>query len=434
MNYQQCLEYLDQASRFGVKLGLENVSLLLQAIGCPQQSFPSVLVAGTNGKGSVCAMIQSALKGHGFRVGLYTSPHLVRVEERIRVNQDLISSEAFCELLNFLRYKIESLLEQGQIKFPPTYFELLTCLAFLYFAREKVDLAVLEVGMGGRLDATNVVRPVVSVITTVSLDHQEYLGPTIGRIAAEKAGIIKPGVPVVCGYLPSVAFKVVEKKAAEVGAAIIRVFGRGRWFKVVGAENVYVFSSKEEKFIFRPGLRGEHQARNTAVAISALQVLSAHWRPLEKAKIIEGIENVTWEGRLEKVGDRPAVYLDGAHNEEGARALRQFWEKQGQPPLVLVFSILKDKAIRRVARQLFPLAQRVILTSINSPRGARPEEIFSSVADLSNHILIEPEAVKALELSKKLAGEKGTVLVTGSLYLVGEIKKYLTMVQADLPF
>jgi dihydrofolate synthase/folylpolyglutamate synthase len=430
MNYQQCLEYLDQASKFGIKLGLENVSLLLEAVGSPQQSFPSVLVAGTNGKGSVCAMIHSALRGHGFRVGLYTSPHLVRVEERIRVNQDLISSEAFCELLNFLRHKVESLLEQGRIKFPPTYFELLTCLAFLYFAREKVDLAVLEVGLGGRLDATNVVSPVVSVITTVSLDHQEYLGPTIGQIAGEKAGIIKPGVPVVCGYLPSAALEVVERKAAEVGAPLIKVFGRGRWFKLPGAENVYVFSSKGEKFIFRPGLRGQHQARNAAVAITALQVLSERWRPLDKAKIIEGIEKVTWEGRLEKIADRPAVYLDGAHNEGGARALRQFWEKQGRPSIVLVFSILKDKAIRRVARQLFPLAQKVILTSINSPRGARPEEIFRSVADLNNHILVEPEAAKALELAKKLAGEKGTVLITGSLYLVGEIKKYLTMVQA----
>jgi len=426
MNYQECLNYLEQAARFGIKLGLENIRLLLEELDSPQNSFPSILVAGTNGKGSVCAMIQSALQKHGLKVGLYTSPHLVRVEERIRINHKLIPSSDFCQILSYLRKKVDELLSSGRLTFPPTYFELLTALAFLYFSREKVDLAVLEVGLGGRLDATNVVTPLLSVITTISRDHMEHLGSTIKKIAAEKAGIIKPGVPVVCGENRPEALEVVASKAKEAGSPLIRVFGRGKFFEI-SSHNApsYLYYHNGERYLFRPGLPGKHQARNAAIAIAALNVLKDKWQSFSREKIIEGIEELVWEGRLEKIGERPEVYIDGAHNEEGARAIRLFLEKKAPVKIILVFGILKDKAIRRVARQLFPLARKVFLTSIPSPRAAKPEEIFRLTHDLNSQIIIEPDCLQALRLAQEEAGQRGLVLLTGSLYLVGEIKKRL---------
>lgn len=426
MNYQECLNYLEQLARFGIKLGLENIRLLLEELGSPQNSFPSILVAGTNGKGSVCAMIQSALQKHGLKVGLYTSPHLVRVEERIRINHELIPPSDFCQILSYLRKKVDELLSLGRLTFPPTYFELLTALAFLYFSREKVDLAVLEVGLGGRLDATNVVTPLVSVITTISRDHTEHLGSTIKKIAAEKAGIIKPGVPVICGENRPEALEVIASKAKKEGSPLIRVFGRGKFFEI-SSHNApsYLYYHNGEKYFFRPGLPGKHQARNAAIAIAALSVLKDKWRSLIREKIIEGIEDVIWEGRLEKIGERPEVYIDGAHNEEGARAIRLFLKKKAPGKIILVFGILKDKAIRRVARQLFPLARKVFITSIPSPRAAKPEEIFRLTHDLNDQIIIEPDCLRALRLAQEEAGQHGLVLLTGSLYLVGEIKKRL---------
>lgn len=425
MKYEECLDYLEQTSRFGIKLGLENIRLLLEELNCPHLSFPSVLVAGTNGKGSVCAMIQSALQRHGLKIGLYTSPHLVRVEERIRINSELISPDDFCQLLHHLRDKADELLSSKKLAFPPTYFELLTVIAFQYFARKKVDLAVLEVGLGGRLDATNVVTPLVSVITTISRDHVEHLGRTIKKIAAEKAGIIKPGIPVVCGQLPPAALKVVASRANEVGAPLIKVFGRRKLIKLAKDNFFYVFHLGDEKFVFRPGLLGEHQARNAAIAITALKILKEKWQPLDKEKIIEGIERVTWEGRLEKIGEKPEVYLDGAHNEGGARVLRRFIESKRPERLILIFSILKDKDIRQVARHLFPLATKVFITSIPSPRAASPEEIDRIASDLNVPTIIVPDCLQALKLARREAGEMGMALVTGSLYLVGEVKKRL---------
>lgn len=425
MKYEECLDYLEQATRFGIKLGLENIRFLLEEVNCPHEAFPSVLVAGTNGKGSVCAMIQSALQRHNLKIGLYTSPHLVRVEERIRINHELISPDDFCQLLNHLRDKVDELLSSKKLAFPPTYFELLTVIAFQYFAQQKVDLAILEVGLGGRLDATNVVTPLVSVITTISRDHVEHLGRTIKKIAAEKAGIIKPGIPVVCGQLRPAALEVVASKAKKVGAPLIQVFGRKKLVKTDQNDSLYAFYYGGEKYVFRPGLLGEHQARNAAIAIAALNVLNDNWQPLNKEKIIEGIERVRWEGRLEQISEKPEIFIDGAHNEEGARALRRFLEKKRPARLILIFSILKDKDIRRVARQLFPLATKVFITSIPFSRAAAPDEIYRLTRDLNVPKVIVPDCLQALQLAKQEASERGTILITGSLYLVGEIKKRL---------
>lgn len=428
MTSLQCRTYLERLQRFGIKLGLENIRTVLASFGDPHYKFPSILVAGTNGKGSVCAMMARILVEHKLRVGLYTSPHLVKVEERIRIGEKLIPQKEFCSLLSLIRGKIEGLLGKGSLECHPTYFEVLTILALLYFAEQKVDMAVLEVGMGGRFDATNVVTPLVSVITTVSKDHQEYLGTKIGQIAFEKAGIIKPGVPVVCGIERGEAYRVIRKRARELGAPFLGVFDEPGCFEAKKLKDRYRFSYRigGKTYRFSPRLRGAHQGRNAAVAIAAASVLSKCWRTLEKRKIMLGIENADWEGRLEVVCRKPDVILDGAHNEGGARTLKAYIRDFVSPPVVLVFGMMKDKNIERVADLLFPAARRVILTSIPYSRAASPAEIWLKARKFRRKIVLEHSLKKALDMARAEAGLQGTVIISGSLFLVGESKKALS--------
>ncbi|MEW5902064.1 MAG: Mur ligase family protein, partial [Acidobacteriota bacterium] len=292
MNYGQCQAYLEQILSSGVKFGLDNVRTVLSNFGCPQDAFPSILVAGTNGKGSVCSMLGRILMLHGLRVGLYTSPHLVRVEERITIDGEPISSRDFCLFLSRLKRRVEALVRAGKLASPPTYFETLTCLALLCFRACRADVTVLEVGMGGRLDATNIVTPLVSVITTVGKDHQEFLGQTLRQIAFEKAGIIKPGVPVICGLNKGEAYRVIKSRAREVGAPFLGVFDDEETFRIQKRQKGFRFFFRwaGQPYIYSPSLRGEHQGRNAAVAIAAAQEVSRRWHPLEKRKIIQGIE------------------------------------------------------------------------------------------------------------------------------------------------
>lgn len=418
--------------RFGVKLGLDNVGRLLEALGHPQRTFPSIHVAGTNGKGSVCAMLDAALRADGRRTGLYTSPHLVDVRERIRVDGRMIGRAELGRSLGRLKGTIEALLRAGRLDAHPTYFEVLTALAFLHFAEHKVDAAVLEVGMGGRFDATNVVTPQVSVITSIGLDHREHLGGTLAAISGEKAGIIKPGVPVVCGPDRGPALRVIRARAAELGAPFRPVFGRGRRLEAIPSPNGFRFryAVDGEIYDFAPGLRGGHQGLNAAAAIAALRELDAAGgpgrirRPSPEA-IIRGLESVRWEGRLEIVGRRPDVFLDGAHNEDGARAVARFLRDEVYGPVVLVFAMMKDKAVRRAAALLFAPARRIVLTGLPYARAMRPEDVARRLPEFAGRIAIEPDPARALRLARRLAGPKGTVLVAGSLYLVGAVKKIL---------
>ncbi len=426
MNYGQCQEYLRGIQTSGVKFGLDNIRIVLSALDHPQKKYPSVLVAGTNGKGSVCAMLAKILSLHGFRVGLYTSPHLVRLEERFKIGEESISSPRFCRLLSFLRDKVEEFVDVGKLSSTLTHFEILTCLAFLYFEAQHVDIAVLEVGMGGRLDATNVVSPLVSVITTVSIDHQEFLGRTLGRIAFEKAGIIKPGVPVVCGPSKGRAYEVIKKRAEELEASFLGVFDTMAAFHKHKTRTGYRFSYRRNGkiFHFTSALAGEHQGRNAAVAIVGALELSKRWRTLEKEKILRGVSEVRWPGRLEFVSHRPLVILDGAHNEEGAKAVRSYSRNFLPAPRTLVFGIMKDKDIRKVAGLLFPLAETIFLTSFPYKRAASPRRIKVLAGDMGRRAIIEPDPKKAVRKALALTPDWGSILVTGSLFLVGEVKKH----------
>ncbi|MFQ6069002.1 MAG: bifunctional folylpolyglutamate synthase/dihydrofolate synthase [Candidatus Aminicenantales bacterium] len=430
MNYEQCHRYLEEVQKLGIKFGLKNVKTILAACGNPHLKCPCVLVGGTNGKGSVSAMLSHILSRHGLSPGLYTSPHLVRVEERVRVGMVPIPEEELCQELTLLRKLIELLIEKGKLSTPPTYFELLTCLAFRYFARQKVDAAVLEVGMGGRFDATNVVNPMVSIITTVSRDHQDFLGRTLSNIAFEKAGIIKPGVPVVCGVKKGMAQRAIRKIAEEKGAPFFPVFDRKGCLEVKREDDrlSFIYNSGRDTYSYTPSLAGRHQGENAAVALVAAEVLNSEWRCLEKEKIIAGVEEAKWEARLEILARKPLVILDGAHNEEGAKALRCYVEEFIHLPLTLVVAFKRDKQIKRIADILFPLAENVIVTRFPFHKTAQPEEVRTRVRAFKEKIVVEPDVKQALKRALYKAGGKGCVLITGSIYLAGEVMKFFPQV------
>ncbi len=425
MNYGRCQEYLQEIASSGIKFGLKNVRAVLAALGHPELRYPSVLVAGTNGKGSVCAMLAEILSLHGHSVGLFTSPHLVRVEERIRVGKEMIAPGDFCSCLSLVKRTIDRLIRQGSLRFPLTYFETLTACAFLYFARRKVDIAILEVGMGGRLDATNVVVPLVSVITSISYDHVEFLGRTLSRIATEKAGIIKRRVPVISGVSEGPAARVIKRKAKEMDAPCFDLFEEKsalRWSRK-GRRFSFSFRWGDRTFRYSPSLPGAHQGRNGALAVAAALEIGRRWKPLNEETILRGIRQVRWEGRLEIVGRRPLVVLDGAHNEEGAKAAAAYAREVMPKPLSLVFGTMKDKDIRRVARPLFPLARTIVLTTIPYHRAASPELIFAAYPEHGRSVFLEPDPGRAVVVARRMTPSRGSILITGSLFLVGEIKR-----------
>jgi len=432
MNYRQSLVYLDQIQNMGIKFGLDNVRTVLASFGNPQDAYPSIHVAGSNGKGSVCAMLSHILALHGRRVGLFTSPHLVHVRERIRIDNKPISKKDFSLHLSRLKTRIDGLLTENRLFTPPTFFEMLSCLAFLYFRTKKVDTAVLEVGMGGRFDATNVVQPLVSVVTTISEEHQEYLGDTIAQIAAEKAGIIKSGIPVVCGAEQKEAYEAVRKKAVEAGAGFDGAFlGKNRlseWKS--GSGYAFLYRTGRDQYSFTPSLAGIHQGRNASVAIAVCERLLALGMKLEKRKIIRALQTTRWPGRLEVISKKPLVLVDGAHNVEGAKALRAYIKEFVSPDPVLIFAVMRDKKAEDMARILFPCAKKVIITKFPYHKAASPEDLADKAAKFRRKILVEPDLNRAVAAALREATPAGVVLAAGSLFLAGELIKILPKSEA----
>jgi dihydrofolate synthase/folylpolyglutamate synthase len=426
MNPRECQAYLERVEVYGVKFGLDNIRTVLEDLGRPQDDFPSVLVGGTNGKGSVSAMLTEILSLHGLRAGLYTSPHLISVRERVRLGRRPVSRADFCRLVGRIKASCDRLLAAGRLEARLTYFEHLTALALLYFREKKADIAVLEVGMGGRFDATNVVTPLLSVITTIGLDHQKFLGRTLSRIAFEKAGIIRPGVPVVCGPEPAAALRVIRRRAREEGAPLIEASAPGNRLEARRGSRGYRFTYRrgKETYRFRPGLAGLHQGWNASIALTAASALSRTWRALDRVKTIRGIERARWPGRLEVFGRRPLVVLDGAHNPDGARVLRDYVRNCMPRPLFLVFGVMRDKDVAPMTRMLFPLARKVVLTTIPFHRAAAPEEILAKARGFRRKIILEPDFRRATAWARSAArAAGGSVLVAGSLFLVGAVKK-----------
>jgi len=422
------------------KFDLAHMRVLLEGADHPERRFPSVLVAGTNGKGSTAATLASILRASGLKTGLYTSPHLVRINERIRVNGEEISDDDFAALQGAVDRIAEGLIERAELPWHPSFFEMMTAIAFEYFAQEKADLAVLEVGMGGRLDATNVVEPRVSVITDISLDHQKFLGNTVGEIAREKVGIMRPSGTVVTLPQQPAANDVIGNTILELGARAVNAVPYVP--PVSPASSEYVVPSTEtgkpghvyryplqvlgEQILVETPLVGRHQLRNVALAIAAAVELSEQEFSGITAKSIEnGIRETRWPGRFQVIAARPGwpeMVVDVAHNPAGAWALRSaLSEWYADRPLIFVFGAMRDKAISEMTEILFPLADRVIATRPENPRAASPEEIQQAAARTGVAVEAVEDVQSAVERARVLGGPKALVVITGSIYLVGEV-------------
>lgn len=434
-SYNRILEELYKLRTHGVKLGLGRIKKLLSLMGNPQKEFETILVAGTNGKGSTCAMLASILFEHGQRVGLYTSPHLEEFNERIVVNREKIPREKVLLGLREILNHSKHLEEEGYGH--PTFFEVTTTLAFWYFNKMEVDLAVLEVGLGGRLDATNVVNPVVSVITNIGIDHREQLGDTIEKIAREKAGIIKPGSSVVCSAQDSHAQTIVRKTCEEKGCSLV-VVGEDVWYEPLG-HNItrqtfnYHGLNNTYKGLEIP-LIGEHQLLNAATALATLELLEKRViAKIDPTLVRKGLLGTKWPGRLEKVGEKPLVMLDCAHNPQAAKHLAETIKKLklsgSHDKLILVFGVLRDKDVAGILQTLTPIADKIVLTKPNTDRAVEPEEILSTITKKHRLKNIETVVAKgvgeALNKAFETANFDSLILVTGSVYLVGEARAKL---------
>jgi len=423
------------------KFDLAHMRVLLEALNHPERKFPGILIAGTNGKGSTAATLASILQASGLRTGLYTSPHLVRINERIRINGSEISDDDFALLHDVVDRTAERLVEEGELPWHPSFFEMLTAIAFEYFAQNKVEIAVLEVGMGGRLDATNVIEPRVSVITDISLDHQKFLGNTVAEIAREKAGIIRPGGVVVTLPQQPQANDVIGNTILELGAQGVSAVpyvppvspGSDQYLTREPAPEClvsrYPLQVMGKQISVETPLVGRHQLRNIALAIATAEVLSHHGFPITPEAIERGIRETRWPGRFQVIpaqGTAPEYIFDVAHNPAGAWALRSTLSACYEDrPLTFVFGAMRDKAIGEIAEILFPLAARVIATRADNPRSATPDEIREAAARTATDIESATDVASALDRARSLAGPRGIVVITGSIYIVGEAMRVL---------
>ena len=402
--------------------------MLTEALGHPQRRFPSIIIAGTNGKGSTSAMLASILHQAGYRTGLYTSPHLLRVNERIAINDEAISDAEFAEMHGRIEEVSQALMHVGLLEQHPSFFETLTAMAFEHFASAAVDIAVLEVGIGGRLDATNVADPLISVITDISLDHTEWLGNTLTEIAREKAGIIRPnGTVVALPQHPEVNDAIADGVRA-LGARIVNASAYVPPITPVSKpfeaqsdgspHNRYRLDVLEEDVTIDSPLAGRHQLRNSALAIaSAVELKQLFGYEISAQEIAEGIASTRWPGRFQVILGMPEVVLDVAHNPDGAWALRSALSSRYQGQTVtIIFGAMRDKAIAEIGEILFPLGEEVIATRVNSPRAASAEDIRDLTAHVGTPITIAESLREAIQLARR---RSRPIVITGSVYLVG---------------
>ncbi len=411
------------------KFGLGNIITLARALGDPQHALPCVHIAGTNGKGSTAAMLESILRAAGLHTGLYTSPHLENIRERIRFDGENISEEDFAAAWTRVHAAIESLMASGALAAHPTFFECLTAMAFHSCERRGVDFSIYEVGLGGRLDATNIVMPEVAIITPLDFDHENFLGHSIEEIAAEKAGIIKAGAFVVSACERSEAREVISRRSAEMAATLVEIDEAWRIEQVASAEGWYravAFSQiSGEKFSIAPALAGRFQIRNALAAATAAELLCRRGFAVTREAIERGIAEARWAGRLERLSRTPDVYLDGAHNPAGARELRKFWDENfADRRIILVYGAMRDKAVDEISGVLFPRADVVILTEPRQSRAISAPLLAEMTGGLAKDSRIVPDPAEALEQALRLARPEDAIFVTGSLYLVGELRSY----------
>jgi dihydrofolate synthase/folylpolyglutamate synthase len=396
------------------------VERILNAIGNPHKEIQVIHIGGTNGKGSTAAMMSSILQKEGYRVGLYTSPHLIRFTERIKVNGKEIEEEEVATLAGWMRKEIEA----AGIPSPFTFFDFTTAMALHYFKQKLVDLAILEVGLGGRLDSTNVVDPLISIITNIAKDHEKYLGKSILKIAREKAGIIKKGKPLITAATQPQVLRLFSKVCQEKGSPYFRV---GKEFRYVRAEDGdFDYEGLNRKlWSIHLNLKGFHQVINATTALGAMEVLEDLGYRVSTDAMIDGLREVDWSGRLEMVSSSPRVILDGAHNPAGALVLKESLEKEFEyQHLILLIGIMKDKDIQSMLHLLAPLADHIILTQPHTDRATPPSLLKKALGQNGEKAEIAEDLKEAIERGLSLTQEEDLLCITGSLYTVGEARAY----------
>jgi dihydrofolate synthase/folylpolyglutamate synthase len=413
MDFEAAVEYLLGLGHetLTIKLGLRNTKLLLDGLDNPQRAFPSVQIAGTNGKGSTATMLDSICRAAGIKTGLYTSPHLVSITERIKISDESISTEDFAACATVVREVSEQLLCDRQIEALPTFFEQLTAIALLAFRNAGIELAILETGLGGRLDSTTAANATIVAITQIAMDHEEYLGHTIESIASEKAAVIRPGVKAVIAKQLPEAMSVLLRRCEESGVTPILAE------RASGYENVLL------------GLRGRHQIDNAAVAIRLAELLH-----VPRAEIVAGLENAHHPGRLELIAHKPDFLLDGAHNPAGCQSLRAYLDEFAPRPLALVFGAMRDKQLDQIGEILFPVADVLILTPVENPRSASIEMLRPVANRFARGTVIETDSsADALRVAVAKTPSEGLICIAGSLYLIGEVRPSILRMSLDGP-
>ncbi|HET8782105.1 MAG TPA: folylpolyglutamate synthase/dihydrofolate synthase family protein [Pyrinomonadaceae bacterium] len=401
MNFEEAVQYLFGLGHeiLTMKLGLRNTELLFQSLDNPERSFPAVQIAGTNGKGSTAVMLDSVCRAAGITTGLYTSPHLVSITERIQIAGKQISEDDFARHATTVRDAAQRLLDSGKLEALPTFFEHVTAIALLAFREAGIELAILETGMGGRLDSTTAANASTVAITSIAMDHEQYLGSMIESIASEKAAIIRPGVTAIIGKQDPRALAVLLQRCEATG--------------------VQPILATPPSARIRVGLRGKHQLENAAIAIAVAQSLS-----IPPEAILSGIETASHPGRLELISNEPDILLDGAHNPAGADALRDYLNEFDCRPLTIVFGAMSDKQLDRIGELLFPLADNLILTTIDNPRTASLETLAAIAVRSARGSVTKSKTISdAFQTSLRITPREGLICVTGSLYLIGEWKR-----------
>ncbi len=430
MSYQETIDYLYGLQHHGIKLGLDNSILLMELMGSPHRAFRSVHIAGTNGKGSTAAFLESILRHSGLRVGLYTSPHLVSFTERIRVNNVPISEEDVVGLAGRIRTACRQNVSRGASPPPnPTFFEVTTAMAFTYFAEHGVDIAVVEVGMGGRLDSTNVLTPLISIITNIDFEHTEFLGTTLEQIAGEKSGIIKEGIPVITGAAQPEVVPVLERTARESHAPFYRL-GADFTAENISGESAQVFDYRGIRDFYGSlgvGMRGRYQVDNACLAVAATECLQDYDIRIDETGISRGLKFTNWEGRLECVSERPAIFLDGAHNPGSARMLSQAMQamRASYRKLILVIGILSDKDYRGMISAFTSLADHIVVTRPGYSRAMDLDALAAETRKLHDSVDTADTVRAAITAARELASEDDCILITGSLYVVGDARAVL---------
>jgi len=438
MNYDASVQYLLSLGRelaaptqaAAAKFHLDNIRVLVERLDHPERAYPSAHIAGTNGKGSTAAFLESILRRAGFRTGLNTSPHLEKINERIRVNGEDISDARFAAVFTNLRETIETLLAEGRLRAHPTYFECVTAMAFAFFAVERVEFAVFEVGLGGRLDATNILAPVVTIITRIAFDHENFLGHSLHEIAAEKAGILKPGVPVIlAGEQSPEAHEVLVRRARELACPVVDTASDYRMEELPGEHDcarARVHELASGWFMeIAPQLPGRFQLQNALNAAAAARQLTRSGVRISDDAIRQGISAARWPGRMEKLSSQPDIYLDGAHNPSAARALADFLQETFAGKTVrLLFGAMRDKAVDEIAGILFPLADEVIFTAPQNPRAISAAQLAEMAGHYAARSRVIPEPQEALDYALSHSTAEDAIFITGSLYLVGQLRQY----------